>query len=146
MVPENKSSPRSWLEAMRRDWDARARKNPRIYINWPTVPDQEEAFIASGREDYARYVRPFLEKMRFDPRGKTALEIGCGIGRLARSLAEEFGDVIGVDVSAEMIARAQAATMPRTRYLAASGAGPQAVAACSFDFVPSCAGVQQVTY
>ncbi len=57
---------------MRRDWDTRARNNPRIYINWPTVPDQEEAFFASGREDCARYVRPFLEKMRFDPRGKTA--------------------------------------------------------------------------
>lgn len=144
MPPENKSSPHSWLEAMRRDWDARARENPRVYINWPNVPDQEVAFFASGREDYARYVRPFLEKMRFDPRGKTALEIGCGIGRLARCLAEDFGEVIGVDVSPEMIARAKAAAAPRTRFLAVSGGGLEGVETSSVDFVLSFAVFQHV--
>lgn len=129
---------------MRRDWDARARENPRIYINWPTVPDQEEAFYASGREDYARYVRPFLEKMRFDPRAKTALEIGCGIGRLARCLAEEFGETIGVDVSPEMIARARAANVSRARFVAVSGGGLEGVENASVDFVLSFAVFQHV--
>lgn len=129
---------------MRRDWDARARENPRVYINWPTVPDQEEAFFASGRQDYARYVRPFLEKMRFDPSGKTALEIGCGIGRLARCLAEAFGEVIGVDVSPEMIARATAAGIPRARFLAVSGGGLEGIEPASVDFVLSFAVFQHV--
>jgi SAM-dependent methyltransferase len=144
MPGEKKSKPRSWLEAMRRDWDARARENPRLYINWPGVPDQEEAFIASGREDYARYVRPFFEKMRFDPRGKTALEIGCGIGRLARCLADDFDEVIGVDVSPEMIARASAAALPRTRFLAVSGGGLEGVETAGVDFVLSFAVFQHV--
>jgi SAM-dependent methyltransferase len=144
MVPEKKISPRSWLEAMRRDWDTRARENPRLYINWPNVPDQEEAFFASGRADYARYVCPFLEKMRFAPREKTALEIGCGIGRLARRLAEEFGEVIGVDVSPEMIARAKAATLPRTRFLVVSGGDLEGVDTGSIDFVLSFAVFQHV--
>lgn len=144
MAPDKKSTTHSWLEAMRRDWDARARKNPRSYINWPGVPDQEEAFFASGREDYARYVRPFLEKMRFDPRGKSALEIGCGIGRLARCLAEDFGEVVGVDVSPEMIARAKAAAVPRTRFQAVSGGGLEGVENASVDFVLSFAVFQHV--
>lgn len=144
MAPEDKTSQRSWLDAMRRDWDARARENPRVYINWPAIPDEQEAFFASGREDYARYVRPFLEKMRFDPRGKTALEIGCGIGRLARCLAENFGEVIGVDVSPEMIARASAAGLPRARFLAVSGGGLEGVANASVDFVVSFAVFQHV--
>ncbi len=129
---------------MRRDWDARARENPRSYINWPHVPDEEAAFLASGREDYARYVRPFFEKMRFEPKGKTALEIGCGIGRLARCLADDFREVIGVDVSPEMIARAQAAGIPRARFLAVSGADLAVIDASSIDFVLSFAVFQHV--
>jgi SAM-dependent methyltransferase len=144
MLPEKKNPPGSWLEAMRRDWDARARENPRVYINWPDVPDQEEAFFASGRADYDRYVRPFLEKMRFDPRGKSALEIGCGIGRLARCLAADFAEVIGVDVSPEMIARAQAGAVPRTRFLAVSGGDLEGVESASVDFVLSFAVFQHV--
>ena len=129
---------------MRRDWDARARENPRIYINWPDVPDQEAAFFASGHEDYARYVQPFLEKMHFDPRGKTALEIGCGIGRLARCLAEDFNEVIGVDVSPEMISRAIAEGIPHARFLAVSGGGLEGVETASVDFVLSFAVFQHV--
>src|SRR5690606_31703971 len=33
------------------------------------------------------------------------LEIGCGIGRMTRHLSRIFGEVYGVDVSAEMIAQ-----------------------------------------
>ena len=144
MAREKKGARHSWLEAMRRDWDSRARENPRLYITWPGVPDEEEAFLASGREDYSRYVRPFLEKMNFDPRGKTALEIGCGIGRLARCLAGEFREVIGVDVSPEMIARAKATAVPRTRFLAVSGGGLEGVETASVDFVLSFAVFQHV--
>ena len=72
------------LEAIRRDWDARARENPRAYINWPDIANEEGAFFISGREDYERYLNHFSKKMDFDPSNKVALEIGCGIGRLAR--------------------------------------------------------------
>lgn len=37
----------------------------------------------------------------------TALDIGCGVGRLSRPLAERFERVIGVDVSGTMIAKAR---------------------------------------
>lgn len=129
---------------MRRDWDARARENPRAYINWPDVPNEEDAFFASGRADYARYVTPFLQKMNFDPRGKHALEIGCGIGRLARRFVDEFAQYTGVDVSPEMIAQAQKFHLPRAEFRAVSGGGLEGAADASADFVFSFAVFQHV--
>lgn len=138
------NSPANWREQMRRDWDTRARENARIYINWPGIPNEEEAFIASGRADYARYITPFLTRHGLATAQMHALEIGCGIGRLARCLAGDFAQVTGVDVSQEMVARASAQNLPRTRFLAVSGGDLQEVATGSVDFVMSFAVFQHV--
>lgn len=129
---------------MRRDWDARARDDPRAYINWPGVANDEEAFFASGRTDYERYVTPFQRRMIFDPAGKHVLEIGCGIGRLARCFVEEFAAYTGVDVSPEMVARASAYGLPRAEFLAVSGAALNGIPDASMDFVFSFAVFQHV--
>src|SRR5271156_3975976 len=94
MSAESPISEDNSLDAIRRDWDSRARENPRKYINWPDVPDEEAAFFESGKADYDRYVTPFLTKMEFDPREKTAVEIGCGIGRIARWMSQDFAAYI----------------------------------------------------
>jgi SAM-dependent methyltransferase len=129
---------------MRDDWDARAREDPHSYINWPEIPPEDWAFFASGRVDYNRYVRPFLTRVKFDPRGKTALEIGCGMGRLVRCLVEDFAQVIGADVSPEMIARARSFNLPRATFHAVSGAGLDGIAPGSVDLVVSFAVFQHV--
>lgn len=129
---------------MRLDWDQRARERARAYINWPGIPDEEEAFAASGRADYARYVTPFLARHNIQPQQLQALEIGCGIGRLARCLVADFAQVTGVDVSPEMVARASAYQWPRTRFLAVSGGDLSGVDDASVDFVLSFAVFQHV--
>jgi SAM-dependent methyltransferase len=129
---------------MRRDWDSRARVNARAYINWPDVANEEEAFFASGRADYEKYVTPFLRRMSFDPRGKQALEIGCGIGRIGRRMAEEFAQYTGVDVSPEMIAKAGAYKLPRAEFRVVSGGALDGIADASVDFVFSFAVFQHV--
>src|SRR5579862_7656410 len=96
VMPDSPTSSKDWLQAIRSDWDARAKENPRAYINWPEFADDDEAFFASGLQDYERYVPTFLKKMQFEPRGKAALEIGCGIGRIARWMSRDFGKYIGV--------------------------------------------------
>lgn len=143
-MPDSPTHHPSWLERMRRDWDARARENPRAYINWPDVPNEEEAFFASGRADYAKYVTPFLQRMKFDPRGRHVLEIGCGIGRLARCFVDDFAHYTGVDVSPEMIAKAQAQQMPRAEFRPVSGGGLEGIPDASMDFVFSFAVFQHV--
>jgi SAM-dependent methyltransferase len=135
---------KDWLQAIRRDWDARAKKNPRAYINWPEIADNEEAFFASGKQDYEQYVPPFLKKMQFDPRGKLALEIGCGIGRIARWMSAEFGGYIGVDVSPEMVRTASSFGFPNAKFYAVSGGDLGGIDGESVDFVFSFAVFQHV--
>ena len=144
MASEPNSSTKNWLNAIRRDWDARAREDARAYINWPDVANDEEAFFASGREDYERYAKPFLAKMNFDPRGKTALEIGCGIGRIGRWMSQDFEQYIGVDVSPEMVRKASSYGVPRASFQAVSGGDLSGIPSESVDFVFSFAVFQHV--
>lgn len=123
------------LDAVRSDWDSRARENPRAYINWSDVADDERAFFDSGRRDYQRYVTPFLRRMHFDPRGKGVLEIGCGIGRIALPMTDDFGQYTGVDVSPEMVRIASAQALPRAVFQVVSGGDLEGVPDASIDFV-----------
>lgn len=144
MNPKSQAPTKGWLEVIRRDWDTRARENARAYINWPDIADDDGAFFASGREDYARYVTPFLKKMQFDPRGKVTLEIGCGIGRIARWMSQDFGQYIGVDVSPEMIRKASSYGVPNATFQAVSGGDLAGISSASVDFVFSFAVFQHV--
>ena len=57
-----------------------------------------------------------------DPRGGTCVEVGCGPGRMTRSLAERFDDVVALDVSPAMLEQARAnVTAPNVRFQLVSG-------------------------
>jgi SAM-dependent methyltransferase len=93
---------------MRSYWDAKARENAMYYIHSELDfknPDQAE-FWASGAANLEATLEPFGR--RFTP-GDSVLEIGCGMGRITRAIAERAGSVIGVDVSEEMVSRAREA-------------------------------------
>lgn len=94
-------------EYMRRDWDARAAKDAFFYIaTWRKNWDVSD-FFKSGEEDYQRLVEPVLERFEFAPRGKRALELGCGAGRMTSAFVRRFDHVTAVDISAEMLDRAK---------------------------------------
>jgi SAM-dependent methyltransferase len=95
--------------AMKRDWDERARSNAMHYVASARKDWDEEDFFESGRESVEETISGDLDLIR---QGRPAsqmrmLEIGCGIGRMTRHLAELFGEVHAVDVSGEMIAKAR---------------------------------------
>jgi SAM-dependent methyltransferase len=93
---------------MREDWDERARRNARYYIDCGHGGSDEE-FWRSGPRDVEDFV---LEGIALSP-GAEVLEIGCGIGRLLRPLSERVARATGVDISGEMIARAKEALADR---------------------------------
>ena len=97
------------LETMRRDWDERAIKDAQHYVYTRDLATDESDFEASGRVNYDQLVRPFLPVLLRGraPKSCRAVEIGCGLGRITRPFAENFLEVHGVDVSAEMIERAR---------------------------------------
>jgi ubiquinone/menaquinone biosynthesis C-methylase UbiE len=69
-------------------------------------PWTEEEFYALGESDW----RDFLSHWQhYGVKKESCLEIGCGAGRITRSLATYFDRVFAVDVSPEMIRCAQKA-------------------------------------
>ena len=122
------------VKKMRQDWDERARENAQYFV-CTDVPLDKETFLASGREDYRLHVQEFLERVQFSPTGKTALEIGCGLGRMTRCFAGDFQSVIAVDISGDMIARASAEGIPCTQFFVGSGLDLRSVQASSVDLV-----------
>jgi ubiquinone/menaquinone biosynthesis C-methylase UbiE len=69
--------------------------------------------------------------------GRAVLEIGCGIGRFQEALSPDVGLCVGIDISGEMIARAQArcAALPNTRFLQSSGRDLAPFEDATFDVV-----------
>jgi len=66
-----------------------------------------QAFFDSGRH-HVHYVMDACRRLvgsSFAP--ARALDFGCGVGRVALPLAEHAGQVVGLDVSPEMLAEAQ---------------------------------------
>ncbi len=136
----------SVIDAMKRDWDERARKNAFHYIaSWRTDWDAG-SFFASGEEDYQRLVAPILAEMNFVPHDKRMVEIGCGAGRMTRVFAREFAEVEAIDISDEMQRRGKEYLQgfPNIRWILADGATLSSVADQNADFVFSYLVIQHL--
>jgi SAM-dependent methyltransferase len=99
------------LDAMRRDWDRRARENACYYVATGRQDWSEEEFYRSGELHVRQHILNDLENIcqGRDPKQMRVLEIGCGAGRITRALASMFGQVYAVDISREMVRRARRA-------------------------------------
>src|SRR5215469_12573811 len=99
----------SVLERMRREWDERARENARHFVATARTDWTDADYFESGRENVRREILTDMGNICLgkDPKQMTVIEIGCGSGRITRALAEVFGQVYAVDISAEMIRKAR---------------------------------------
>ena len=100
---------------MRRDWDERARENARYYVNTAKKDWTDDEFFHSGEQMVSEQILTDMGNIcqGKDPKQMKVLEIGCGSGRVTRALANLFGEVHGVDISAEMIKQAKVALADR---------------------------------
>lgn len=90
-------------QKMRDDWDRRARVDPRYWVA-ATAEADEASYRASALKDTIELLDGLPEPLAPTAR---VLDLGCGIGRLAAQVALHCVEVIGVDVSPEMIAEAR---------------------------------------
>jgi ubiquinone/menaquinone biosynthesis C-methylase UbiE len=65
-----------------------------------------ERFFATGRDELEQAFA-VLEPLGVPAAHGTALDFGCGVGRLSRPLRERFDRVVGVDVSEPMLVQAR---------------------------------------
>ncbi len=125
------------LEGAARLFDGLAETAPEAAVAFYTLGDP--ALLAQATGELARVILDWAPVA-----GRRVLDFGCGIGRVAAALAPHAREVVGVDVSAGMIAQARArASAPNLRFEHSDGrtlALPDAsvdlaVAADSFPFL-----------
>lgn len=105
-----------------------------------------EEFFASGERDVAAILAG-LSAQGLVPRLGRALDFGCGLGRLSRALAERFEEVVGVDISREMVGQARElnAAAGGCRFVVNDRADLSGFASDSFDLVLSLVTLQHVS-
>lgn len=122
---------------MGRFWDERARENAAWYVD--TSLDYEQPDMHRFFETGRAVVRQALGEAPVAPeRRGIAVEIGPGLGRVCAALSEEFEQVIGIDVSAEMVVRAkELVPNDRITFRVGDGLTLASVPDQSVDFVTS---------
>jgi len=144
---------------MRRDWDRRALENARHYVATGQEEWSDADFFAAGEEELRNHILSDLGNIcqGRDPKSMKVLEVGCGAGRVTRPLAQFFGEVYAVDISAHMVRQARRAladlrnvevycnngcdlSAVRRRWWNRFGIGGQ----LEFDFVFSCLVFQHI--
>jgi SAM-dependent methyltransferase len=115
------------LATIREGWNHAARED--AMFNIITLPEYsngrwpEREFFRHGRREIDALLDRLDDLELRGPRRKQALDFGCGIGRLTQALHPEYKQVIGVDISDEMIrlARHHNRWGTRCRYLRTHG-------------------------
>lgn len=103
-------------------------------------------FLASGEAEVAGTLAG-LAQAGLDVRTGSAVDFGCGLGRLSRALSLRFDAVTGVDISEEMVARARAlhADRPNLRFVARGEPGLAVLDDGGADLVLSLIALQHVS-
>ena len=92
---------------MKKEWNERAKMNL-LFVIATDHSDSEDDFWESGKTECDLILgknSQRFEKIKENklPSKMNVLEIGCGIGRILIPMKKIFGNVIGIDVSSEMV-------------------------------------------
>ena len=99
------------LSELKRDWERLAERD----ALWAILTDKRKAggkwdmdeFMATGVAEIDAVLR-HLKRIRHIPNPNGAvLDFGCGVGRLTQALAPHFASCVGVDISEQMIQKAE---------------------------------------
>jgi SAM-dependent methyltransferase len=137
------------LSRTQRHWNRFARADPFWAVL--TAPDkkdnrwQVEEFFRTGVDSVAKEIRGVQARCPRLQFGR-ALDFGCGVGRLSQALAGHFAEVVGVDISEEMLALARRHNRhgDRVTYLHNTRGDLRLLATGRFDFVYSIITLQHM--
>ncbi len=87
---------------MRAEWDRRVRHDYRYWMSDGTASD--ELMWVTGERDLSTLLSDLPASFTSN---RTALDLGCGVGRLLRAASDRFAKVVGADVSVQAIETAK---------------------------------------
>jgi SAM-dependent methyltransferase len=128
------------LERLRSAWTQLGQDDPLWAIL--SHPDKRggrwdlDQFLAAGEVEIAGIDR-YCAELKRPRQHRRALDFGCGVGRLSRALAARYDEVIGVDISPSMLARARElhADVHNLRFVENAKTQLDFVADCTIDLV-----------
>jgi len=130
-------------------WDRQARFDPL----WAILSDPSkagrrwdlQAFLETGRREVSLLMYQ-LKTLGIDVARESALDFGCGVGRLTQPLATFFDQVVGIDISPEMIRLADGINRhpDRVRYVCSAGDDLAKLPSAPFSFIYSNVVLQHV--
>lgn len=94
----------SGLQVRRAEWESFAAENALYYICTGPEGTNESSFWQSGEDVVEHELLPVM--LRHNTPRNRALELGCGVGRLAIPLARHFQAIVGLDIAAAMVSKA----------------------------------------
>ena len=123
---------------MKGEWDRRIAHDYRYWMS--DGVESDEKMWATGERDLNSLL---AELSSVDLSKLIALDIGCGVGRLARAAGSRFKLVIGVDVSSEGITRARSLSAEKRNMEVrlGSGVGLADISSASVDCLYSLAAI-----
>lgn len=118
--------PQETISESKQKWNELAAENARYFVLSNHGKEvSEEQFREDGKKDYETLVTSdsLLHDILKSFGDRKALEIGCGIGRMTEFFASDFSEVVGVDISENMIAQGKKrlAHIPNLELLATDG-------------------------
>lgn len=99
------------IHKQKQEWDELARLDPL----WAILSDPGRKFgrwdvgefFLTGEREIEEYLMPRANTLGYPLGREVALDFGCGVGRVARSLSRHFKECYGVDISERMIEQAR---------------------------------------
>lgn len=137
------------LDNLKRNWEELGESDP----FWAVLTDptkinnkwNENEFFESGQ----RWIDHVFLKLRIDEkiRFNSALDFGCGPGRLTQALCKRFKSVVGIDISASMIRKANSLNRfeESCEYLVNNTNDLSQLPSNQFDFVLSFITLQHIS-
>lgn len=137
------------LKHLRRVWSELGADDPLWAIL--SSPDKRgrrwdiEEFFAKGEAEIA-HIDGLCATLGHPRARRVAVDFGCGVGRLSRALASRYANVIGVDISPSMLARARElnAQFPNVRFVENAHADLRFLADASVDLIYSTITLQHI--
>lgn len=105
------------LSKSKRDWEEMAQLDP----CWAILSDPKkkfgkwsiEEFYSTGEQEVSTLME-LVRELGYPRALDSALDFGCGVGRLTRAMSKYFDKCTGVDISEEMIRRARGFNISNT--------------------------------